>query len=419
MIFKQFELIHIRFVKGSLYIKMQNVVMLKVERVRSECEKTDKCKMGYVHWGILMGEMRSIVDMLTMYGIDPHPDLNYPNEKDFDRVVKNNVSQFLFQYNDAMEREKTKKQPDEAVKTMYRKLQNATEFITWDKHGNVERRYNARLESTRDPSVNLEINSSTGKVNVGPLGMFYNSYAARVSCDNINSLDTKSELLTKPYMGLRGGATTNKGSFIKFKDPTWRFTDFDQPRNGNASSLVDSARMIFGANIRRKLNNESTDMAVLMAANLRSRHIEAFKRLEDMTKRVRGEKRPGTKAKPKLNAKWTFDVSLENVNEDDATETATPRKETAAERRQRLVDNGCVAMIATAKLIRNIAKKTEDSEKLVAIETLQDFWTQEAEDIVENMKEATSCSKKSSKKKNQGRITMTRNFSDSMMMQTQ
>ncbi len=67
---------------SSLYIKIQNLVMLKVEKLRHDC-CSDKCKKGVVHWCVLMGEMRAVADVLVIYGLDPEPDLTTtPNKGD-------------------------------------------------------------------------------------------------------------------------------------------------------------------------------------------------------------------------------------------------------------------------------------------------------------------------------------------------
>ena len=87
---------------GSLYIKIQNLVMLKVEKVRNDCHK-DKCKKGVVYWCILMGEMRAVADALVIYGLDPEPDLTMTlKEGDRNKAIVKEASQFLKQYDDAV-----------------------------------------------------------------------------------------------------------------------------------------------------------------------------------------------------------------------------------------------------------------------------------------------------------------------------
>ena len=93
--------------------------MLKVEKVRDECENGDKCKIGYVHWCILMGEMRSVTRMILLYGLDPTPDLDENDNTDLVMPVKEGATQFLKLYADAMQRQESKTNPSNDIQLLY------------------------------------------------------------------------------------------------------------------------------------------------------------------------------------------------------------------------------------------------------------------------------------------------------------
>ena len=113
---------------GSLYIKIQNLVMLKVEKVRDECENGDKCKIGYIHWCILMGEMRSVTSVILLYGLDPTPDLDGKVNSHLVAPVEEGAKQFLDQYHDAMQRQDSKTNPSDRIQLVYRQMQRATKY---------------------------------------------------------------------------------------------------------------------------------------------------------------------------------------------------------------------------------------------------------------------------------------------------
>ena len=100
--------------------------MLKVEKVRNDCVK-DKCKKGVVHWCILMGEMRSVANGFLIYGLDPEPDLTMtPNKGGRNKVIVEQASQFLKQYDDAVKRQESKAPEEQELDELYQKIQQMT-----------------------------------------------------------------------------------------------------------------------------------------------------------------------------------------------------------------------------------------------------------------------------------------------------
>ena len=300
------------FIVGSLYIKIQNLVMLKVEKVRDECENGDKCKIGYIHWCILMGEMRSMTRVILLYGLDPTPDLDGKVNSHLVAPVKEGAKQFLHQYHDAMQRQDSKTNPSDSIQLMYRQIQRATKYTVdvYDKEGNVVQQrdiHNARLSTTKEPSTNLRIDVSTGKLNVGALGLFYNSYAAKVCHDKLNSTDEDSRVITGRYVGLKGGATLNKGAWIQFEGKKWDFTSFDQPDINEPSNLLAAAQMIFCSKVRKTLDDDAANDAILEATEIRNRAHERCKTSESVQLRKR---KCGKKPRNQKKSTWKSLISI-------------------------------------------------------------------------------------------------------------
>ncbi len=54
---------------------------------------------------------------------------------------------------------------------------------------------NSQPQKTKEPTANLKINESTGRMNTGVWELFYNSSTAIVCKDKINNLEKKSTLI--------------------------------------------------------------------------------------------------------------------------------------------------------------------------------------------------------------------------------
>ena len=145
--------------------------MLKVEKLRHDCH-TDKCKKGVVHWCILMGDMRAVATGFMIYGLDSEPDLTMtPYKGDRKKVIAEQASQFLKQYDDVVKRQESNASEESEIDEFYRKIQQMTKctYIILEKNGEEKplQVTNSRLKKTKEPTVNLKINESTGKMNTG------------------------------------------------------------------------------------------------------------------------------------------------------------------------------------------------------------------------------------------------------------
>ncbi len=110
---------------------------------------------------------------------------------------------------------------------------------------------NAQLKKTKEPTANLKINETTGKMNTGVWGLFINSYAVITCLHKINNRKNGSSLIEGNYKGLAGGGSFNKGLWIQFNTPRWAFSDFNQPDIIEPSNLKTSAFIIFGKTLER------------------------------------------------------------------------------------------------------------------------------------------------------------------------
>ncbi len=77
------------------------------------------------------------------------------------------------------------------MKDLYQKIQRMTKctYTKQDKHGEEKphQMTNAQLKKTKEPTANLKINETTGKMNLGVWGLFINLYAAIVCLHKINN----------------------------------------------------------------------------------------------------------------------------------------------------------------------------------------------------------------------------------------
>ena len=141
---------------GGLYIKIQNLVTLKVAKLRGSVQK-DKAKHGHLHWCVLGGEIRVIIKCLITYGIDPQPSLSDESAG----VVLRGATQFIELYNDAVRREATKEAPSESIKSLYNNIQTKIKMSTVktnrDGIPEIVNHTNAGMMTTRTAERNLGI----------------------------------------------------------------------------------------------------------------------------------------------------------------------------------------------------------------------------------------------------------------------